>query len=63
MSVYIEDLKTKTVRQYCTTPKIEKAIETLLRAADITESETTEGYRVSYEAIPWEDDLNNTYGN
>lgn len=56
MSVYIEDLKTKTVRQYDTTPKIEKAIETLLQAADITECETTEGYRVSYEAIPREED-------
>ena len=47
MAVYIQDNTTKTVREYCTTPKIEKAIETLLRQMDdVVGSETHKGYEV-----------------
>ena len=47
MSIYINDDKKKTVRHYCTTPKIERAIETLLRMDDeLVYSETHEGYEV-----------------
>ena len=47
MSIYINDNKKKTVREYCTTPKIEKAIEALLRMnEELVYSETHEGYEV-----------------
>lgn len=47
MSIYINDVKKGTVRHYCTTPKIDKAIETLLREMEeIVYSETHEGYEV-----------------
>ena len=47
MSLFIQDEKTKTVRHYYTTPKMEKAIETLLQAnEDLTYSETHTGYEV-----------------
>lgn len=58
MGIYIQDNKKHTVRHYCTTPKIEKAIETLLLAdEDMVSSETHEGYRVGIEEI--EDDCVN----
>lgn len=48
MGIYIQDNKTKTVRHYCTSPKIEKAIETLLRAdEELAYSETHAGYVVT----------------
>jgi 23S rRNA A2030 N6-methylase RlmJ len=48
MGIYIEDSKTHTVRHYCTSPKIEKAIETLLRSDDaLVYSETHPGYVVT----------------
>lgn len=48
MGIYIEDTKTHTVRHYCTSPKIEKAIETLLRSDDeLVYSETHTGYVVT----------------
>ena len=48
MGIYIQDNKTHTVRHYCTSPKIEKAIETLLRSDDeLVYSETHVGYVVT----------------
>ena len=48
MGIYIEDSKTRTVRHYCTSPKIEKAIETLLKSDDeLVYSETHVGYVVT----------------
>ena len=48
MGIYIEDNNTHTVRHYCTSPKIEKAIETLLRAdEELVYSETKVGYVVT----------------
>ena len=48
MGIYIEDNKTKTVRHYSTSPKIEKAIETLLRADDnLVYAQTHKGYVVT----------------
>ena len=48
MGIYIQDNKTKTVRHYCTSPKIEKAVETLLRSDDeLVYSETHAGYTVT----------------
>ena len=48
MSIYIQDTKKHTVRHYCTSPKIEKAIETLLRAdEELVYSETHVGYEVT----------------
>ena len=48
MGIYIQDSKTHTVRHYCTSPKIEKAIETLLRSDDeLVYSETHVGYVVT----------------
>ena len=50
MSIYINDVKKQTVRHYCTTPKIDKAIETLLLQMEyVVSSETHEGYQVTYE--------------
>ena len=44
--IYIES--NNTVREYHTSPKIEQAIETLLKAdADMMYSETNEGYTVA----------------
>ena len=53
MSIYINDTKTKTVRHYYrTTPKIEKAIETLLQELDdLGWSETHKGYQVEIKEI------------
>ena len=52
MGIYINDTKKHTVRHYCTTPKIEKAIETLLLADDdLVGSETHEGYEVVIQEI------------
>lgn len=52
MSIYINDAKKGTVRHYCTTPKIDKAIETLLREMEeIVYSETHEGYEVTIKEI------------
>lgn len=48
MSIYIQDNKKHTVRHYCTNTKIEKAIETLLRAdEELVYSETKAGYEVA----------------
>ena len=48
MGIYIQDTKKHTVRHYCTSPKIEKAIETLLRAdEELVYSETHTGYVVT----------------
>ena len=48
MSIYIQDTKKHTVRHYCTSPKLEKAIETLLRAdEELVYSETHVGYEVT----------------
>ena len=47
MGLYIQDDKKDTVRHYCTTPKIEKAIETLLmEMEDMVSSETHKGYMI-----------------
>ena len=60
MALYITDSKKLTVREYCTTPKIEKAVETLLyECEDIASSETHGGYTVAtvsfdHEIIPGE---------
>lgn len=44
MGIYVQDNKTHTVRHYCTSPKIEKAVETLLRSDDeLVYSETHVG--------------------
>ena len=44
MSIYIQDNKKHTVRHYCTSPKIEKAIETLLMEFDdLAGSESKKG--------------------
>lgn len=52
MSIYINDAKKGTVRHYSTTPKIDKAIETLLREMEeIVYSETHEGYEVTIKEI------------
>ena len=52
MSIYINDNKKGTVRHYCTTPKIDKAIETLLREMEeIVYSETHSGYEVTIKEI------------
>ena len=52
MGIYIQDNKKHTVRHYCTTPKIEKAIETLLLAnEELVSSETHEGYEVDIKEI------------
>lgn len=48
MGIYIEDSKTRTVRHYYTSSKIEKAIETLLKSDDkLVYSETHVGYVVT----------------
>lgn len=50
MGLYIQDNKKHTVRHYCTTPKIEKAIETLLsQIEDMVYSETHVGYVIKIE--------------
>ena len=55
MSIYIQDTKKHTVRHYCTSPKIEKAIETLLQADDeLVYSETHVGYEVTITEIEGE---------
>ena len=47
MSIYIQDNKKHTVRHYCTSPKIERAIETLLKEYDeLASSETIKGMEV-----------------
>ena len=47
MSIYIQDSKKNTVRHYCTSTKIEKAIETLLNSDEnLVSSETHTGYIV-----------------
>ena len=47
MSIYIQDDKTKTVRHYDTSPKVERAIETLLKQDEnLVWSETHKGYVV-----------------
>ena len=52
MGIYIQDNKKHTVRHYSTTPKIEKAIETLLLAnEELVSSETHEGYEVDIKEI------------
>lgn len=52
MSLYIQDNKKKTVRYYCTTSKIEKAIETILAQIEwLSSSETHEGYKVEIRPI------------
>ena len=57
MSIYINDVKKQTVRHYCTTPKIDKAIETLLlQMEEVIGSETHEGYQVTYEYIKEQND-------
>lgn len=58
MSIYIQDTKKHTVRHYCTNPKIEKAIETLLRAdEELVYSETHVGYEVTITEIESETKL------
>lgn len=48
MGIYIQDNKKHTVRHYHTSPQIEKAIETLLRAdEELVYSETHAGYAVT----------------
>ena len=48
MSIYIYNNKKKTVSKYCTSSKIDKAIETLLfENPDIVGGKTREGYQVS----------------
>ena len=45
--IYIQDDKTKTVRHYGTSPKVDRAIETLLKQdEELMWSETHEGYVV-----------------
>lgn len=52
MSLFIQDKKKKTVRYYCTTPKVEKAIETILAQIEgLSSSETHEGYKVEIRHI------------
>ena len=52
MGIYIEDDKKKTVRHYCTSAKVEKAIETLLRQDDeLVWSETHEGYIIDFKQV------------
>lgn len=52
MSIYIQDDKKKTVRHYSTSPKIEKAVETLLVAIDdMCGSETHPGYEITIREI------------
>lgn len=52
MSLYIQDKKKKTVRYYCTTPKVEKAIETILaQIEELVSSETYAGYKVEIKPI------------
>lgn len=52
MSLYIQDDKKKTVRHYCTTPKVEKAIETILaQIEELVSSETYAGYKVEIKPI------------
>lgn len=52
MSLFIQDNKKKTVRHYCTTPQVEKAIETILaQIEDLSSSETHEGYKVDIRPI------------
>lgn len=52
MSIYINDAKKGTVRHYFTTPKIDKAIETLLREMEeLVYSETHSGYEVTIKEI------------
>ena len=47
MSIYIEDNDKHTVRTYYTSPKIEKAIEVLLKDdEELIHSETLLGYKV-----------------
>lgn len=47
MAIWINDNKKKTVRKYCTTPAIEKAIETLLsEMEEMISSETKKGYTI-----------------
>ena len=49
MGLYIQDDKTKTIRHYHTSPKVEKAIETLLKQdEEMIWSESLEGYEVTY---------------
>ena len=48
MSIYIQDDKKHTVRQYFTTLKVERAIETLLKVnKELVYSETHNGYTVN----------------
>lgn len=52
MSLFIQDKKKKTVRYYCTTPRVEKAIETILaQIEELSSSETHEGYKVEIRPI------------
>jgi hypothetical protein len=52
MSIYIQDNETNTVRQYCTSPEVEKAIETLLKTdSSLAYSETNEGYEAIYKEL------------
>lgn len=52
MSIYIQDNKAKTVRHYLTTPKVERAIETLLKQnEELVYSETHKGYEVSIKEV------------
>ena len=47
MAIYITDDKKETVRQYSTSAKVEKAIETLLKETEgAVGSETKPGYTV-----------------
>ena len=43
--IYVES--NNTVREYHTSPKIEKAVETLLKDTDTWSAETNEGYTVA----------------
>lgn len=58
MGLYIQDNKKKTIRHYSTTPKLEKAIETLLQNGDMVWSETGEGYEIEYKEVENGDDGN-----
>lgn len=52
MSIYIQDNETKTVREYCTSPEVEKAIETLLKTdSSLAYGETNEGYEITFKEL------------
>lgn len=56
MSVYITDDKNKVIYHYCTTRKIEKAIQTLLeQVEDLVGSVSHKGYMITYTKVDEED--------